>query len=84
MKRSWLKNLIKKCSKAMRSRMFNSMEKIMLMMRSTGQSREDFAKQVDQAMQAFYEQYHDEEEYVAYVKKYWGGKTGQPCHTLAC
>lgn len=64
--------------------MFNSMEKIMLMMRSTGQSREDFAKQVDQAMQAFYEQYHDEEEYVAYVKKYWGGKTGQPCHTLAC
>lgn len=84
MKRSWLKNLIKKCSKAMRSRMFNSMEKIMLMMRSTGQSREDFAKQVDQAMQAFYEQYHDEEEYVAYVKKYWGGKTGQPFHTLAC
>ena len=75
MKRSWLKNLIRK-AKSATTEMFNSLEKIMLMMRSTGQSREAFAQQVNSALEDFYQKFQDQAVFVAYFKKHWGSKIG--------
>ena len=51
----------------------------MLMMRKsykTGQSREDFAQQVNSSLQAFYDRFEEQKEYVSYFQKRWGQKTG--------
>ncbi|DBB04166.1 TPA: hypothetical protein ACH3X1_013210 [Trebouxia sp. C0004] len=73
-KRSWLKILIRKCPRAVRSEMFNSLERIMLMVRRTNQSRVDFTQQVKDAIQTFYDTFKDEQEFVAYFQKHWGHK----------
>ena len=89
-KRSWLKNLHKKCSRSVQYQMFLGMERIMLMLPSTHQSRESFTEQVHGAVALFCTQYAEQADYVSYFQKQWGWKTGQcvsahaSCHWLHC
>ena len=48
----------------------------MLIMRKTGQSREDFVLQVKGTLQAFYDEFAEQKEYVSCFQKNWGHKTG--------
>ncbi|DBA77443.1 TPA: hypothetical protein ACH3X1_009273 [Trebouxia sp. C0004] len=73
---SMLANSIKKCPRAVRSEMFNSLARIMLMVRLTNQSREDFTQQVKDAIQTFYDTFKDQQEFVAYFH-HWGHKFGE-------
>ncbi|KAL3144261.1 hypothetical protein ABBQ32_004034 [Trebouxia sp. C0010 RCD-2024] len=75
-KRSWLKNLHRKCPRSVQYQMFLTMEKIMLMLPATGQSREGFAQQVHASVESFTLQYAEQADFVSYFQKQWGKKTG--------
>ncbi|KAL3162637.1 hypothetical protein ABBQ38_008683 [Trebouxia sp. C0009 RCD-2024] len=57
--------------------MFLTMEKIMLMLPATGQSRGGFAQQVHAAVESFTVQYAEQADFVSYFQKQWGKKTGR-------
>ena len=51
----------------------------MLMLRGTGQSKEDFRQQVINALHAFYNEFQEQQEYVSYFQKHWEHKIGNFC-----
>ena len=53
------------------------MERIMLMLPSTHQSRESFTEQVHGAVAMLCTRYAEQADYVLYFQKQWGQKTGQ-------
>lgn len=76
-KRSWLKNLHRKCPRAAQYSMFLSLEKIMLMLPANGQSSDSFKQQVKQAVRDFCSQYAQHSEFVCYIQKFYEPKIGK-------
>lgn len=57
--------------------MFLSLEKIMLMLPATGQSRDSFRLQVQQAVEDFCLQYAQHADFVQYISDYYAHKIGE-------
>lgn len=77
-KRSWLKNLHRKVPRHAQYDMFLSLEKIMLMLKATGQSTDSFSRDVRDAAERFCTQYAEHADFIAYFKKTWAHKLGRP------
>ena len=56
--------------------MFLSLEKIMLMLPVTGQSRDSFRQQVQQAVEEFCLQYAQHADFVKYIQDHYAHKIG--------
>ncbi len=76
-KRSWLKNLHRKCPRNLQHAMFLHMERIMLMLPATGQSSQSFKQQVHDAVEKFCADHAEQTDFVAYFRKTWGHKAGE-------
>ena len=76
-KRSWLKNLHRKCPRSVQYQMFLSMGKIMLMLPSIDQSKESFTQQVSDAVDTFCTQYAEQADYVSYYVSKSSGERRQ-------
>jgi hypothetical protein len=72
-KRSWLKQVVRKAKKATRKGMFQALSNIMLMHNNHLEPDLAFDVRVVTALEAFYALYPDETSFVAYVRRWWRG-----------
>ena len=63
-KRSWLKNLQRKCPRPVQYPMCRALGKIMLMLQVSGQFTQSFTQEAHDAMDGFYAQYADQPDFI--------------------